>query len=246
MSFLITMDVTIKRQAIRDLETRREAVLKGIKVEDEIRKCIALLIARLDVGIRGPVPAIVYENDILLSNEIETSLIGKRNNINNEIDAIRRAIKVIDEKKRDIDTLKGVDKEMPSDMTDYESIIYEFIKTWDKSNLSKIRVVSDLILQAIKNDSTIDISSISENTAISELMAGLQKELHSRFTTLLSGTFITDVYMSFIFIWFVGRVFNNPQNAQNLYLTDNDAKIIFIRNNLGKFGLPEVLAAIKK
>ena len=240
------MDLIDKSQEIRDLETRRGVVLEGIKNENEIRRCIDLLITRLQTRTRGPIPVIVYENDILLSKRIEQSLLDERDHINIKIDAIRRAIKVIDEKKREIDTSKGLDKEMPPGMTDYEIIIYEFIKTWDKSNLSKIRVVSDLILQAIKNKSTVDISGISENTAISELMAGLQKELHSRFTTLLSGTFITDVYMSFIFIWFVGRVFNNPQNAQNLYLTDNDAKIIFIRNNLGKFGLPEVLAAIKK
>jgi hypothetical protein len=240
------MDLIDKSQEIRDLETRRGVVLEGIKNENEIRRCLDLLITRLQTRTRGPIPVIVYENDILVSNRIEQSLLDERDHINIKIDAIRRAIKVIDEKKREIDTSKGLDKEMPPDMTDYEIIIYEFIKTWDKSNLSEIRVVSDLILQAIRNKSTVDISGISENTAISELMAGLQGELQSRFTTLLSGTFITDVYMSFIFIWFVGRVFNNPQNAQNLYLTDNDAKIIFIRNNLGKFGLPEVLAAIKK
>jgi hypothetical protein len=62
----------------------------------------------------------------------------------------------------------------------------------------------------------------------------------------VKGTFICDEYMSIIFIWFVVEVFDNPPNAEKLFLDDDDAKTIFVPNNLGKFGLPEALAAIKK
>ena len=221
-----------------------EIINKSIAVEEEIIKVIGKLIERLEAK-RGPLPCMVYKNDIDISNIIKNGLIARKSDAQKQYDIIQSEIVGLRHKKEG----------RPEGMTDAEFFIYSNINLWSKDTLIKVDIISQSILAAISSGSApvIDGIKCNNNKAIYASVAALHRAVDEQFGSVMtldsqqkSGRRDVETAedMSITFIWFVAEVFRNSSVAKDFYQTDRILIKLFTSQNINSFGLPKALRTL--
>jgi hypothetical protein len=213
------------RREINNLMEENKSFSGEIAIEDEIEKVLGILIRR------HAHDAQIYSQELADSARIRSQLVAKSTHNKAQIA----------EKYSKINDLETEARKGTASFTRMENTIWDILNTVDKSILRKIKAVSDIVVKAITQGTSPDFSNVSKDTQIVEIMGRIGTELNELLSYEGSYQKTTDLYISFIFVWFMGSVFSNPDAASRVFSQDTDTKECFKPENIHNFGLPKVL-----
>jgi hypothetical protein len=230
------------RRVIRENRlTEMKSIRKSVEVEHQISDVLTKLISRIGRK-RGPIPEIIYRQDFETSRKHILALETRLKEIDDLLQAaeiIYHAIKIfIPVNTANYGTLQG-----------FEKVIYDYIKSWDRSLLKEIQRVSKHVVTAISGSTNIVIDGIDiliviricENLHTLIAYLNTQKNRLAAESQLTSDEDRQSVYgISWAYTCVLYTAFKNG-NYVTEEITANPNNVI-TNENILYFGLPTVLA----